>query len=128
SQMRARRSRRAEPATARRGARGAAPRAQTLVNWSFYRIGWMLVLLPALVVLVGARGVSTLPPAPLPETFDGGSALASTRALVTAYPDRSVGGVGDQLAASWVAAHLRALALPVVWQRFRAPDASGNSV
>ena len=36
--------RRGRPAEARRGARAAAPRAQTLVNWSLYRIGWVVVL------------------------------------------------------------------------------------
>ena len=63
--------RRGRPAEARRGARAAAPRAQTLVNWSLYRIGWVVVLLPALIVLVGAHTPRTLPSAALPETFDG---------------------------------------------------------
>jgi acetylornithine deacetylase/succinyl-diaminopimelate desuccinylase-like protein len=99
--------RRGRPAEARRGARAAAPRAQTLVNWSLYRIGWVVVLLPALIVLVGAHTPRTLPSAALPETFDGSSALSYTEALITTAPDRAPGTAGDSRAASFVAGQLR---------------------
>ena len=99
--------RRGRPAEARRGARAAAPRAQTLVNWSLYRIGWVVVLLPALIVLVGAHTPRTLPSAALPETFDGASALSYTSQLIATAPDRGPGTPGDARAAAWVAQQLR---------------------
>lgn len=126
--MRAGRPRRARPATARRGARGGGPRAQTLINWSLYRVGWLVVLVPALIVLIGARTPAALPPAPLPETFDGAAALAAAGDVSSRFADRSPGSVGDGLAADWVDANLRATGLGVYRQRFSASDAQGRRV
>ena len=121
--------RRGRPAEARRGARAAAPRAQTLVNWSLYRIGWVVVLLPALIVLVGAHTPRSLPPSALPETFDGASALAYTSDLIATAPDRAPGTQGDLRAAAWVAEQLRLSGLRnVQTDRFTGHDASGARV
>ncbi len=119
--------RRGRPAEARRGARAAAPRAQTLVNWSLYRIGWVVVLLPALIVLVGAHTPRTLPSAALPETFDGSSALQYTRGLVSTAPDRAPGSAGDARAASYIANQLRLAGMQrVTVDGFRGRDDSGR--
>jgi hypothetical protein len=121
--------RRGRPAEARRGARAAAPRAQTLVNWSLYRIGWVVVLLPALIVLVGAHTPRTLPAAALPETFDGSSALSYTDALITTAPDRAPGTAGDSRAASFVAGQLRLAGVrDVRIDSFRARDAADHPI
>jgi hypothetical protein len=121
--------RRGRPAEARRGARAAAPRAQTLVNWSLYRIGWVVVLLPALIVLVGAHTPRTLPSAALPETFDGASALSYTSQLIATAPDRGPGTPGDARAAAWVAQQLRLTGISdVQTDRFTARDASGRRI
>jgi Peptidase family M28 len=121
--------RRGRPAEARRGARAAAPRAQTLVNWSLYRIGWVVVLLPALIVLVGAHTPRTLPSAALPETFDGGSALSYTAGLVTTAPDRAPGSAGDARAASWIADQFRLAGMAKVRiDTFRGRDADDHSI
>jgi hypothetical protein len=121
--------RRGRPAEARRGARAAAPRAQTLVNWSLYRIGWVVVLLPALIVLVGAHTPRALPSAALPETFDGSSALAYTSALVSTAPDRAPGTAGDARAASFIAGQLRLAGMQKVSiDAFRARDAGDRPI
>ena len=121
--------RRGRPAEARRGARAAAPRAQTLVNWSLYRIGWVVVLLPALIVLVGAHTPRSLPASALPETFDGASALTYTSDLVATAPDRAPGSAGDARAAAWIAEQLRLTGIRIVQtDRFSALDASGHRV
>jgi hypothetical protein len=121
--------RRGRPAEARRGARAAAPRAQTLVNWSLYRIGWVVVLLPALIVLVGAHTPRTLPSAALPETFDGSSALAYTSALVTTAPDRAPGTAGDMRAASFIAGQMRLAGMrKVSIDTFRGRDAGDRPI
>ena len=121
--------RRGRPAEARRGARTAAPRAQTLVNWSLYRIGWVVVLLPALIVLVGAHTPRALPSAALPETFDGSSALAYTSALVTTAPDRAPGTAGDTRAASFIAGQLRLAGMrKVSIDSFSGRDAGGQPI
>jgi hypothetical protein len=121
--------RRGRPAEARRGARTAAPRAQTLVNWSLYRIGWVVVLLPALIVLVGAHTPRTLPSAALPETFDGSSAVAYTAGLIASAPDRAPGTAGDARAASYIAGQLRLAGMrKVSIDSFRGRDAGGRSI
>jgi Peptidase family M28 len=121
--------RRGRPAEARRGARAAAPRAQTLVNWSLYRIGWVVVLLPALIVLVGAHTPRSLPASALPETFDGASALTYTADLVATAPDRAPGTAGDARAATWIAEQLRLTGIRIVQtDRFSALDAGGHRV
>ncbi len=121
--------RRGRPAEARRGARAAAPRAQTLVNWSLYRIGWVVVLLPALIVLVGAHTPRTLPSAALPETFDGSSALTYTAGLIASAPDRAPGSAGDARAASFIAGQLRLAGMQKVSiDTFQGRDAGGRSI
>ena len=121
--------RRGRPAEARRGARAAAPRAQTLVNWSLYRIGWVVVLLPALIVLVGAHTPRTLPSAALPETFDGTSALTYTAGLVAIAPDRAPGSPGDARAATYVAGQLRLAGMQkVAIDSFPGRDADGHRI
>jgi hypothetical protein len=121
--------RRGRPAEARRGARAAAPRTHTLVNWSLYRIGWVVVLLPALIVLVGAHTPRSLPAAALPETFDGASALTYTSDLVSIAPDRAPGSAGDARAATWIAEQLRLTGIRIVQtDRFGSLDASGHPI
>jgi hypothetical protein len=119
--------RRGRPASARRGAL-AAPRTGTLVNWSLYRLGWLVVLLPALLVLIGARTPGTLPAPTLPATFDGAGALALTTDVSHLFSDRSPGSGGGARAAAWVEDRLRAARLSVSRQRFTASDASGRPV
>jgi hypothetical protein len=121
--------RRGRPAEARRGARAAAPRAQTLINWSLYRIGWVVVLLPALIVLVGAHTPRSLPASALPETFDGASALTYTSDLVSIAPDRAPGTAGDARAAVWIAEQLRLTGIRTVQtDRFTARNAGGHRI
>ena len=93
-----------------------------------YRTGWLIVLVPAFVLLVGARTAPTLPRSSLPPTFDGAQALAATKELVGRFADRSPGSAGDTGAADWVAERLRAAGAEVSFQRFRAPDANGRTV
>ena len=121
------RERRSRLASVRRSA-ARAPRAAALLRPGPYRAGWLVVLIPAFVLLVGARTAPALPRSSLPATFDGAQALAATDELVTRYADRSPGSSGDAGAADWVAERLRAAGADVTLQNFRAPDADGHTV
>jgi hypothetical protein len=121
------RERRSRLASVRRSAT-RAPRAAALLRPGPYRTGWLVVLVPALVLLVGARTAPALPRSSLPPTFDGAQALAATDELVGRFADRSPGTAGDASAADWVAERLRAAGAAVTTQRFRAPDAGGRTV
>ncbi len=121
------RERRSRLASVRRSA-ARAPRAAALLRPGPYRAGWLVVLIPAFVLLVGARTAPALPRSSLPATFDGAQALAATDELVTRYADRSPGSAGDAGAAEWVAERLRAAGADVTMQNFRAPDADGRTV
>src|SRR4051812_32908551 len=116
------------PATARRGARPAGPRPETLVNWSLYRLGWVPVLLCGLVVLIAAEAPATLRGGQLPQIFDGQRAVAEARLLVTQDADRSPGSGGSARAADTIDARLRAAQLSVSRQRFQGENAGGDSV
>jgi hypothetical protein len=85
------------------------------------------VLIPAFVLLVGARTAPALPRSSLPPTFDGAQALSATAELVTRFADRSPGSRGDAGSATVVAERLRAAGADVRMQRFRAPDAQGRT-
>jgi hypothetical protein len=121
------RERRSRLASVRRSA-ARAPRAAALLRPGPYRTGWLVVLFPALVLLVGARTAPALPRSSLPPTFDGAQALAVTNELVERFADRSPGSTGDASAADWVAERLRAAGADVSLQRFRASDANGGTV
>ena len=114
------RERRSRIASVRRSA-ARAPRAAALLRPGPYRAGWLVVLVPAFVLLVGARTAPALPRSSLPPTFDGAQALAATNELVDRFADRSPGSAGDRSAANWVAERLRASGAEVSIQRFRAP-------
>ena len=121
------RERRSRLASVRRNA-ARAPRAAALLRPGPYRTGWLFVLVPAFVLLVGARTAPALPRSSLPPTFDGAQAIAATNELVERVADRSPGSAGDAAAADWVAERLRAAGSTVTVQRFRAPDANGRMV
>jgi Peptidase family M28 len=120
------RERRSRIASVRRSA-ARAPRAAALLRPGPYRAGWLVVLVPAFVLLVGARTAPALPRSSLPPTFDGAQALTATNELIARFPDRSPGSRGDTGAAELVAARLRAAGAEVTMQHFRAPDADGRS-
>jgi Peptidase family M28 len=121
------RERRSRLASVRRSA-ARAPRATSLLRPGPYRTGWLVVLVPAFVLLVGARTAPALPRSSLPATFDGAQALAATDDFVGRFSDRSPGSSGDAGAAAWVAERLRASGATVTLQHFRAPDGNGHSV
>jgi hypothetical protein len=121
------RERRSRIASVRRSA-ARAPRAAALLRPGPYRAGWLVVLVPAFVLLVGARTAPALPRSSLPPTFDGAQALTATNELVGRFADRSPGSAGDRASANWVAERLRASGAAVSLQRFRAPDANGRTV
>jgi hypothetical protein len=121
------RERRSRIASVRRSA-ARAPRASALLRPGPYRAGWLVVLIPAFVLLVGARTAPALPRSSLPPTFDGAQALAATNELADRFGDRSPGSAGDRSAATWVAGRLRAAGADVSIQHFRAPDANGRTV
>ena len=121
------RERRSRIASVRRSA-ARAPRAAALLRPGPYRAGWLVVLVPAFVLLVGARTAPALPRSSLPPTFDGAQALAATDDLVVRFADRSPGSAGDRASADWVAERLRASGADVSMQRFRAADANGRTV
>ena len=121
------RERRSRIASVRRSA-ARAPRAAALLRPGPYRSGWLVVLVPAFVLLVGARTAPALPRSSLPPTFDGAQALAATNELTERFGDRSPGSAGDRSAANWVADRLRASGADVSIEHFRAPDANGRTV
>lgn len=121
------RERRSRIASVRRSA-ARAPRAAALLRPGPYRAGWLIVLLPAFVLLVGARTAPALPRSSLPPTFDGAQALAATNELADRFADRSPGSAGNRAAANWVAERLRAAGADVSLQHFRAPDDNGRTV
>ena len=84
------RERRSRLASVRRSA-ARAPRATSLLRPGPYRTGWLVVLLPAFVLLVGARTAPALPRSSLPATFDGSQALSATDDFVRRFSDRSPG-------------------------------------
>jgi hypothetical protein len=120
------RERRSRLANVRRNA-ARGPRASSLLRPGPYRTGWLVVLVPAFVLLVGARTAPALPRSSLPPTFDGAQALTATDELVTRFADRSPGSHGDGASAELVAARLRAAGADVTLQHFRAPDADGRT-
>ena len=101
------RERRSRLASVRRSA-ARAPRAAALLRPGPYRAGWLVVLIPAFVLLVGARTAPALPRSSLPPTFDGAQAMAATNELAERFSDRSPGSTGGISAADWVAERLRA--------------------
>jgi len=121
------RERRSRIASVRRSA-ARAPRAAALLRPGPYRAGWLVVLVPAFVLLVGARTAPALPRSSLPPTFDGAQALAATNEVADRFSDRSPGSRGDRAAANWVAERLRASGAEVSIQHFRAADANGRRV
>ena len=121
------RERRSRLASVRRNA-ARAPRAAALLRPGPYRTGWLVVLIPAFVLLVGARTAPALPRSSLPPTFDGAQAMTATGELAERFSDRSPGSTGGISAADWVAERLRAAGADVTLQRFRAPDAGGRTV
>ncbi len=121
------RERRSRIASVRRNA-ARAPRAASLLRPGPYRTGWLVVLVPAFVLLVGARTAPALPRSSLPPTFDGAQALAAGNELVERFSDRSPGSAGGAASADWVAERLRAAGADVTMQRFRAADAGGSTV
>lgn len=78
------------------------PRSEPIIRLSLYRAGWLAVILPALVVLVGARTGSPLPPASTPPTFDATRAASIASELADRFGDRSPGSPGDLDAATYV--------------------------
>jgi Peptidase family M28 len=121
------RERRSRLASVRRGT-PRTPRAAALLRPGPYRTGWLIVLIPAFVLLVGARTAPALPRSTLPPTFDGAQALSAADEVVGRFSDRSPGSAGDAGSADWVADRLRAAGADVTYQRFRAPDAGGRTV
>ena len=121
------RERRSRIASVRRNA-ARSPRAAALLRPGPYRTGWLVVLIPAFVLLVGARTAPALPRSSLPPTFDGAQALAAANELTARFSDRSPGSAGDASAADWVAERLRASGAQVSTQSFRAADANGRTV
>jgi hypothetical protein len=119
---------RARPASARRGARQQAPRTYTLVNWSLYRIGWLVVLVPLAIVLLAVRTPTTLPASEVPVTFDAGAARSLGIELGRVASDRTPGSDGATAAADWTANALRLAGVGVSRQRFEAPGPSGKRV
>ena len=83
-------------------ARSGGPRSEPLIRLSLYRAAWLAVAVPALVVLVGARTASPLPPSNTPPTFDTTRAVATARELAGRFGDRSPGSPGDLDAATYV--------------------------
>jgi hypothetical protein len=120
------RERRSRLANVRRNA-ARGPRATALLRPGPYRTGWLVVLVPAFVLLVGARTAPALPRSSLPPTFDGAQALSAADELVARFPDRSPGTRGDRGAAALVAERLRAAGADVRLQQFRARDANGTT-
>ena len=78
------------------------PRSEPIIRLSLYRAGWLAVIVPALVVLVGARTGSPLPPASTPPTFDATRAASIAHDLADRFGDRSPGSPGDLDAAAFV--------------------------
>ena len=78
------------------------PRSEPIIRLSLYRAGWLAVIVPALVVLVGARTGSPLPPASTPPTFDATRAASLAHELADRFGDRSPGSPGDLDAAAFV--------------------------
>ena len=91
------RERRSRLASVRRNA-ARAPRAAALLRPGPYRTGWLIVLIPAFVLLVGARTAPALPRSSLPPTFDGAQALSATNEFVERFADRSPGSAGNAAA------------------------------
>ena len=78
------------------------PRSEPIIRLSLYRAGWLAVIVPALIVLVGARTGSPLPPASTPPTFDASRAATLANDLADRFGDRSPGSPGDLDAAAFV--------------------------
>jgi hypothetical protein len=83
------------------------------VNARLYRMAFLVLALPLLVLAFGIIRTASLPAPLLPPNFDG----AATRALATDlsghFPDRSPGGTGSLRAAQWFRDQMRQYDLPV---------------
>ena len=121
------RERRSRLASVRRSA-ARAPRAAALLRPGPYRTGWLVVLVPAFVLLVGARTAPALPRSSLPADVrrraGAGGDERGRGPLRRSLP----GSAGDRAAAAWVAERLRAAGADVSIQHFRAADANGRTV
>jgi hypothetical protein len=105
----------------RRARRGSVERP---VNGRLYRIAWLAVALPLLLLAFTVTRPSALPRPILPQTFDGQAAATAANALETdpqyAARVRPPGSNGDDTAAVWFHDQMAALGLEARYEDFDA--------
>ena len=105
----------------RRARRGSVERP---VNGRLYRIAWLAVATPLLLLAFTVSTPSALPPPQLPPTFDGEAAAAAARTLETdpqyLAKVRPPGSNLDFVAASWFAEQMSAIGLRARYDDFTA--------
>jgi len=89
----------ASPASERRRPRPGS--LERPVNGRLYRVAWVVVALPLLLVAVTVSRPASLPLRGLPPAFDGNEAAAIAQDLATRYPDRAPGTAGALGAEGW---------------------------
>jgi hypothetical protein len=108
------------PESPRRARRGSVERP---VNGRLYRIAWLAVALPLLLLAFTVTRPSALPRPILPPTFDGEAAAAAAKSLEGSpnyYIARPPGSNGDFGAADWLREQMAAVGLNARYDDFTA--------
>ena len=83
------------------------------ISGRLYRLTWLVVLLPVVILALSVTEPSPLPESALPASFDGESALTVAETFSSLFPDRVPGTPGAQQATGWVADQMRTAGLTV---------------
>ena len=106
----------AEPAP-NRVRRGTVARP---ISGRLYRIAWIVVVLPIVILALSVTEPTPLPESSLPASFDGPSAAAVAETFSSLFPHRVPGTASAEQATVWVAEQMSAAGLTVERRSFRA--------
>ncbi len=96
------------------------------ISGRLYRIAWLFVLIPVVVLALGVTEPTPLPTPALPASFDGASALAEAETFSSLFPERTPGSRGSREAAAWVADEMASTGLVVDEDAFEAELPEGG--
>jgi hypothetical protein len=90
------------------------------ISGRLYRLAWVLVLVPLVILALSVTEPSPLTEPSLPASFDAEAALADAETFSSRFPDRLPGGDGNIQSAAWVADQMAAAGLTVEQVSFEA--------
>ncbi len=90
------------------------------ISGRLYRLAWLVVLVPVVILALSVTEPSPLPESPLPASFNSDSARSVAETFSSLFPDRLPGTPAAQQAAAWVADQMARAGLTVERVPFRA--------